>query len=421
MGLRPGYKRTEVGVIPVDWECTTVSGIASRVRNAIVGGPFGSDLVSADYQDDGVPVIRGQNMAARHVAGSFVFVSLKKANSLQANLAYPGDLIFTQRGTLGQVSLVPAHPYRRYLVSQSQMKVTPDPVSSDPLFFYYSFTSEEQKRRLLQSTEQTGVPHITLGILRKLPVPKPHRHEQEAIAAALSDADALIESLKQLIAKQRHLKQGAMQGFLHPRDGDEVRQLREVSSLKGRIGWQGLKEKEFTANEDDPFLITGMNFRDGEVQWDGVYHVPEERYQLAKDIQLRETDVLMTKDGTIGKMLYVEAIPYPGKASLNSHLLLFRPINQGYIPKYLYYQLTSRRFSDFIELNKSGTTFFGISQSAVGRYPVVLPPVQEQVRIASILSDMDAEIAALEAKLNKARQIKQGMMQNLLTGRIRLV
>src|SRR2546426_701337 len=124
MELKTGYKQTEVGVIPEDWLSTTVAEIAASTRNAIVGGPFGSDLTSSDYADHGVPVIRGQNMHLRWISGNFVFVSPSKADSLGSNLARPGDIVFTQRGTLGQVSLVPAQPYERYLVSQSQMKLT---------------------------------------------------------------------------------------------------------------------------------------------------------------------------------------------------------------------------------------------------------------------------------------------------------
>jgi type I restriction enzyme S subunit len=289
----------------------------------------------------------------------------------------------------------------------------------DNRFLYYWL--QGQKHEFERIAMGNTIKTIGLPYFRQFVCPLPTKAEQEAIAEALSDADALIESLEQLIAKKRNVKQGALQQLLRPRERDEVRGLCEVSSLKGRIGWQGLKQKEFTTNEDEPFLITGMNFKDGEIQWDEVYHVSEGRYDMAKDIQLRQADVLMTKDGTIGKVLYIDGIPHPGKASLNSHLLLFRPARQGYVPKYLYYQLTSRRFTDFVELSKSGTTFFGISQSAVGNYPVLLPPIHEQARIATVLSDMDAEISALEAKLAKARQIKQGMMHDLLTGRIRLV
>ena len=109
-----GHKRTEVGVIPKEWESSRVRDISSSSRNAIVGGPFGSDLVSKDYVAHGIPVIRGQNMSDRWVSGSFVFVTPVKAKSLEVNLAYPGDIIFTQRGTLDQVNHVRlAHPSRR--------------------------------------------------------------------------------------------------------------------------------------------------------------------------------------------------------------------------------------------------------------------------------------------------------------------
>ena len=198
--------------------------------------------------------------------------------------------------------------------------------------------------------------------------------------------------------------------------------LRDISFMKGRIGWQGLKQSEFTMNADEPYLITGMNFKNGKIRWDEVYHVSNERYEIAKDIQLESNDILMTKDGTIGKLLFVDIIPFPGNATLNSHLLVFRPIRDSYDPKFLYYQLTSKAFKDYIELSKSGSTFFGISQESVGNYPVFLPPTKsEQTVIANILSDMDAEIAALEQKRDKTRALKQGMMQELLTGKTRLV
>jgi type I restriction enzyme S subunit len=194
----------------------------------------------------------------------------------------------------------------------------------------------------------------------------------------------------------------------------ELEILSSVSVLKGRIGWQGLNQSEFTDNDNQPFLITGMNFKDGKIRWDEVYHVSEDRYEIAKDIQLKNDDVLMTKDGTIGKMLYVDSIPYPYKASLNSHLLLFRPKKNKYVPKYLYYNLQFKYFLNHIEENKSGSTFFGLSQGAVGKYKTPLPPLPEQEAIAQALSDADAWIESLEQLIAKKRLIKQGAMQKLL-------
>jgi len=153
-----------------------------------------------------------------------------------------------------------------------------------------------------------------------------------------------------------------------------IQPLSDVSTMHGRIGWQGLKQSEFTMNPDDPFLITGMNFEEGEIRWDEVYHIPLKRYEIAKEIQLKNNDVLMTKDGTIGKVLYINKIPFPNKASLNSHLLVFRPFWDKYVPKYLYYQLNSETFKNHVEQEKSGSTFFGITQEAVGKYKIPLPP-----------------------------------------------
>lgn len=100
--------------------------------------------------------------------------------------------------------------------------------------------------------------------------------------------------------------------------------------------------------------------------------------------------------------------------------MVLRPIDDQYIPKFLFYQLASKAFSEYIELNKSGSTFFGLTQEATGNYKAILPPIPEQTAIAEVLSDMDAELAALEQRRDKTRALKLGMMQELLTGRTRL-
>ena len=167
--------------------------VASSKQNALVGGPFGSNLVSRDYAEDGVPVIRGQNMGQRWIGGEFAYVSREKAEALSANLARPSDVIFTQRVTLGQVSLVPNKPYEHYLISQSQMKLTVDSQKADPLFLYYVFRTPEQQEHIQSHAIQTGVPHTNLGILRSTVVPAPPIAKQKAIARILGSLDDKIE------------------------------------------------------------------------------------------------------------------------------------------------------------------------------------------------------------------------------------
>jgi type I restriction enzyme, S subunit len=176
------------------WTTFAVAEITSKERNALVGGPFGSDLVSKDYEPSGVPVIRGANMGkGRWVSGDFVFVSKEKAESLSANCAKPGDLVFTQRGTIGQVALVPEAGFDRYLISQSQMKLSVDPDKVSGLFLFYVFCTSEQQNYIQQNAIRTGVPHTNLGILRNTPVRLPSLTKQKAIASVLTALDAKIE------------------------------------------------------------------------------------------------------------------------------------------------------------------------------------------------------------------------------------
>lgn len=423
----PGYKQTDVGLIPEDWSCPAIQQIAAMRPNAIVGGPFGSDLVARDYVDFGVPVVRGQNMAQHYVSGEFVFVSKAKAKKLLANLARPDDVIFTQRGTLGQIALVPSGLFAEYVVSQSQMKLTLNTGTASAEYVYQYFISTIGQKKILESAIQTGVPHTNLGILRSYRVPlPPTRAEQEAIVEVLGDADALIESLQQLIAKKRQIKQGAMQSLLTgqqrlPGFGSrlQTKRLGDSAILKARIGWQGLTTVEYRSS-GDYFLVTGTEFKEGCIDWDDCYFVSASRYKQDAHIQLKERDVLVTKDGSIGKVALVSNLPKP--ATLNSGVFVIRPIEGAFHPEFFYYLLRSSVFTDFLVQLSAGSTINHLYQKDFVTFTYAVPPTnEEQTAIATLLSDMDAEITALEARLAKTRELKQGMMQALLTGRIRLL
>lgn len=199
-------------------------------------------------------------------------------------------------------------------------------------------------------------PGLAMDRIRRLLLPVPPLPEQKAIAGYLDTKTAHIDSkidlLSQKATQYGKLKQslinetvtrGLDKSVAMKDSGVEwigevpehwsVMHFKQFSTMKGRIGWQGLKHSEFI--DEGPFLITGMNFKGGRINWNDVYHISEERYKQAPEIQLKDHDVLMTKDGTIGKMLYVENIPAPSKASLNSHLLVLRPIKKSFYPKYV--------------------------------------------------------------------------------------
>ncbi len=424
---KAAYKQTEVGVIPEDWDCPSISELAGNCANAIVGGPFGSDLVSKDYAAAGVPVVRGQNMGSHYVSGEFVFVSESKAKYLQANTARPNDIIFTQRGTLGQVSLVPSEAFERYIVSQSQMKLTLRATLADPEYTYHYFLSAGGQKQIFDSAIQTGVPHTNLGILRSYRLPHPPTlAEQQAIAEALSDADALMEALEQLLAKKRQIKQGAMQELLTGQKrlpgfaGEwEVRPMHALGQTYG--GLTGKSKADF--GHGRARYIPFMNVMSDTVidpGWFELVDVASGETQNAAqrgDLFFNGSSETPEEVGFCSVLLHDVSGLY-----LNSFCFGFRmnPESQAN-GLFLAYWFRSRGGRKAMSLLAQGATRYNIAKSAFLKLEVPQPSEGEQTAIATLLSDMDAEIAALEAKLGKARGVKQGMMQELLTGRIRLV
>ncbi len=188
---------------PIPWNIERIENLAADTPRAVVGGPFGSDLVSSDYVTSGVPVIRGTNLpfGKRFSLENLAFVSERKADQLSPNTARPNDIVFTQRGTLGQVGIVPQDAgHDRFIVSQSQMKLTVDPTKADPVYLFYYFTLPSTVRYIENHALQSGVPHINLGILKRFEVPLPDLAIQQKIAAILTAYDDMLENNRQRIA-----------------------------------------------------------------------------------------------------------------------------------------------------------------------------------------------------------------------------
>jgi type I restriction enzyme S subunit len=168
--------------------------------------------------------------------------------------------------------------------------------------------------------------------------------------------------------------------------------LKFIATMKGRLGWQNLRADEYTT--EGPFLVTSEHFANDQVDWDRCHHVSEHRYAMAPQIQLRHHDLLMMKDGAaMGKLAYVDSLP--GPACLNSHLLLFRPDRNAFLNRFLYYVLTTPIFTAYMVQERTGSTFFGISQESMGSFQLSFPPVKEQAEIVDYLDHRTEQIDSL--------------------------
>ena len=183
-------------------------------------------------------------------------------------------------------------------------------------------------------------------------------------------------------------------------EGWITKKIKHTTYVKGRIGWKGLKSDEFIG--EGPYLVTGTDFIEGKVNWETCYHVSNERYDEDPYIQLHENDLLITKDGTIGKTAIVKNLP--DNACLNSGIFLTRSISGDYFTEFMHWLLNSVVFTKFIDYTKTGTTINHLYQNVFVDFTFPVPPLPEQHTIAAFLDSETGRIDALIEK--KERQIE---------------
>src|SRR3990172_2607056 len=309
MEVRKGYKQTEAGVIPEDWETSRLDYLGSGKIPPIKAGPFGSSLTKDMYVPNGYKIY-GQEQVIRgdYLYGDY-FISKEKYRELESCSVKPGDVLLSLVGTAGKVLVIPEDAPEG-IINPRLIRFSFDKNRIIAIFFKALFETEYFQDILSRQAQGGTMGVLNASMLRPLVIPIPPLPEQKAITAALSDVDALLNSLDALVAKKRFIKQGAMQELLTgkkrlPGFGDEWGKINmaEHSTLKARIGWQGLTTAEYL-NTGEYNLITGTDFIDGKVYWEGCHFVEKNRYDQDKNIQVRIGDVLITKDGTIGKVAY---------------------------------------------------------------------------------------------------------------------
>ncbi|MEI8571385.1 restriction endonuclease subunit S [Methylomonas sp. LW13] len=413
--IKPGYKMTEVGVIPVDWDIKHVGDFAD------VGSGGTPSREKPAYWGGSIPWVTTSQIDFGVITEADQFITEEGLKNSAAKLLPTGTLLMALYGqgkTRGKVGVlgIPAATNQACASIALHAGVLPE-------FVLHFLTSRYEAIR--NSSNTGGQENLNGNIVKGTSVAFPPLPEQRAIAAALSDVDALLDGLERLIAKKRDLKHAAMQQLLTgqtrlPGFSGEWSKINVAkhAKLNARIGWQALTTEEYLKNGTH-FLVTGTDFVDGRVNWATCHYVDEWRYNQDRNIQLKNCDVLLTKDGTIGKVGYVDGLP--GPATLNSGVFVIRPVQEAFVPLFLFYVLASQIFDDFLAMITAGSTIVHLYQKDFVGFEFLAPDTEEQTAIAAVLSDMDAELAALEARRDKTRALKQGMIQELLTGKTRLL
>lgn len=407
--LKEGYKQTEIGIIPEDWEIIALGEILS-FQNGVnadkkaygVGIPFINVLEVITHPRLTVDLIPGKVSLTSQITKTFKVES--------------GDVLFNRTSeTQEEVGLASVYLDKADVVFGGfVIRGKPTKDYLDAIFCSYILRFPSIHSQI--SSRGQGAVRANIGQkeLSKVKVCVPLKSEQEAIASTLRDIDALIESLDRLLTKKRQIKQGAMQELLRSKDGWVERKLSEIADIRSG-GTPSTSRYEFW---------------DGDILW----CTPTDITALKGYKYLFNTSRLITLQGlnsSSAEMIPVNSIVMTSRATIGECAINKFPVstNQGFknfIPfddvdvEFLYYLLQTQK-QRFISLC-GGSTFLEISKNQLTEFIIELPESKtNQIEIANVLSDMDAEIGSIESKLTKTRQLKQGMMHELLTGRIRLV
>ena len=414
-----GYKQTEVGVIPEDWE-------VYRVRELVKHGPKNGYSGRSGKDVRGTPTLSLSATSNGHlVLNSQTIKYLEERVSPDSDLFLkPGDILVQRSNTTDLVgtTAIFTGPPATFIYPDLMMRLRFKERASANWFWRYANSTEGRRFFTSVAAGSTGsMPKISGEKLREMPIPVPPLPEQEAIAGALSDADGLIESLEQLIAKKRRIKQGAMQALLTGKkrlpgfSGEwEVKTLRAVTQIPVTDG-PHLTPQFF--RDGVPFLSVN-NLVDNKIDLSDLRYISMEDHVLfSKKCKPQVNDLLFGKAASVGKVAIVEM---DLDFNIWSPIALVR-INDDNIPRFIYFCIQSEAVARQITLFTNSSSQGNIGMGDIEQLTLALPEKGEQQAIAAILSAMDAEIDALEIRLAKTRSLKQGMMLNLLTGSIRLL
>lgn len=410
MEVTPGYKQTNVGVIPEDWDAGGLGRFWSVTD---------CKHVTAAFVPDGFPVASIREVQSR-------FVDLRNAKRTTAHFyellieggrkPRPGDLILSRNATVGEVAQV-TESQPPFAMGQDVCLLRKKSSDHSTEFLQAVFESPVISTQLANLMVGSTFKRANVEQIRNLDVPMPPAPEQRAIAAALSDMDALLSGLDRLIAKKRDLKQAAMQQLLTGQ-----------TRLPGFQGaWESKQLGDIIEHVNDgatPSTNDSSNFGGG-ISWVVIDDIKDsiqstrttltQRGLLACAATLWDSGTLVVSTGaTIGEV-GVLAVPAATKQGICG--IVFRR-TLATTPFMKFWFIKNKML---LSAKAQGSTIKEVRPPTLKKIEIELPSVAEQEAIAAVLSDLDAELAALEARRDKTRALKQGMMQELLTGRTRLV
>jgi type I restriction enzyme S subunit len=412
--IKKGYQQTEIGVIPKDWKVVELEHLASKIGSGIT--PKGGSTV---YKEAGRPLVRSQNVGwGKLLLDDIAFIDDEihqtfpnteiKLNDVFLNIS--GASI--GRSSFANETLVGGN------VNQHVCIIRPFKNKLNYTFLNKFLLSKGGQKQIDSFQSGGNREGLNIGQIRTFKIPLPPLPEQKAIAEVLSDMDNLITALERQIEKKRLVKQGAMQRLLTAGEDWEVRTLGEVmiDMLQGIN--TAIDVPEYVA--DGIPILKANNIIDGTVNWKTSDSISLKTYQsYSERFKLKKGDFLFSNIGArlgTGSLLRDDI-----ECSFAWNVMRMIPNKSIIEPEYINSALNSKEFNKKVLASQTGSGMGFVPKNILKNMDISFPSLSEQTRIATILSDMDGAVESLEKQLEKYRAVKVGLMQELLSGRKRLI
>ena len=389
-------------------------------------GPFGSTLHADDYVSDGTPIITTEHFktgALPRSKNGLPQVSDSDYKRLTAYTLDDGDIVFSRVGSVDINALIT--PFQsNWLFSGRVLRVRPQTNISSQ-FLHTRLETESIKTDIRTRAVGQTMPSINTEILKTTPFVLPSSAaEQEQIGSYFAALDNLITLHQRKFEKLTNVKKSMLEKMF-PQNGSsypeirfkgftdpwEQRKLSELTSMHARIGWQNLRTSEFL-DSGDYMLITGTDFNDGAINFSTCHYVERERYEQDRNIQIRNGSILITKDGTLGKVAYVQRLSMP--ATLNAGVFNVQIKDANNVDeKYLFQYLKAPFLMDYVDKKATGGTIKHLNQSILVDFPVILPRRSEQILIGAFFQQLDNLITLHQRELEKLQNIKKSMLEKM--------
>jgi type I restriction enzyme S subunit len=410
--------------LPSSWRRVTAEDIVLPVKGSIVSGPFGSNIGKKFFVEEGIPLIRGNNLTlgGKHfVDDGFVFITEEKAHELRNCEALPNDIVFTAAGTLGQVGIIPSNgKYKRYIISNKQLRLRANLEIADPLYLYYWFSSPLMRSYIINQNTGASIPLITLRTLRSLPINLPPLIIQRRIAGILSAYDDLIENnmrririLGQMAQAIYHERFGKVDKASLPK-GWEKKEIGDIAEVKGG---KRLPKGHDVLDEitDHPYLRV-KDFTERGLSRNDIKYIDEETYRTVKNYTITNEDIYISIAGTIGRVGIVPAdYSYSNLTENAAKICNIKPVVNKY---FLLHFLQSTDGQKQIASRMVGTSQPKLALFRIKEIHFALPPQHIMNELGEKLSEFAQLVEVLDRKNANLRQTRDLLLPRLVSGEI---